>query len=330
MATKADADGVPPFDGGLHCGLSTTTRRPFGRTCSRRPTAGSIAARSWPRWRCPWARAPVQRRAQLRLLGPPLERVHVRWCSRRPTAGSIAARTGPSLSHGSLCRAPAVHRRAPLRHHVQELPVRHRHSAPAVQGRAPLRRAAVGQGPRRHPRAPAVQRRAPLRSGRGDGTRSGRAGCSRRSAAGSIAETLSPPSTSGTRRVLPPSDGGLHCGTVEAWLEAYDQPVFPSSNGGAHCCGFPIDDVDKRQAVFPQVSGRALLRLLAAEGSCRPAWACSCRSKAGSIAAGPSVVQRRAPLRPDLPDDAVDHPAGCSRRPTAGSIAKRSPVLVQR
>jgi hypothetical protein len=37
--------------------------------------------------------------------------------------------------------------------------------------------------------------------------------------------------------VLPPLSGGLHCGTVEAWLEAYDQPVLPPVSGGLHCGG---------------------------------------------------------------------------------------------
>ena len=82
--------------------------------CSRRSRAGSIAARSWPRWRCPWARAPLRRRPQLRLLGPPLECVHVRWCSAGRRRAPLRPQHGPRV----LLRpagAPAVQRRAPLR-----------------------------------------------------------------------------------------------------------------------------------------------------------------------------------------------------------------------
>ena len=120
-------------------------------------------------------------------------------CSRRSDSPEFAS------------PAPAVHRRAPLRH---------RHP----------------RGDRALPRAPAVHRRAPLRPHQSP-IEVGATGCSRRSPAGSIAaeqsgrDYVTGPACSrrspagsiaarprraldDTARLLPPFTGGLHCGNM--------------------------------------------------------------------------------------------------------------------
>ncbi len=101
-----------------------------------------------------------------------------------------------------LTSAPAVRRRAPLRRGRDRLRRQLRPRAPAVRRRAPLRQpdrqdaSVPGRG------APAVRRRAPLR------------------------QPVPGPGRP-VRRVLPPSDGGLHCGN------RYPDPEDPY--GGCSC-----------------------------------------------------------------------------------------------
>ena len=183
--------------------------------------------------------------------------------------------------------APASQRRAPLRpaDADDEVPA-DRRGAPASQRRAPLRRHPRRTSPAASTGAPASQRRAPLRPG----------------AAGACA--------AGIGAVLPPLNGGLHCGARRRQLARYcDRPVLPPLNGGLHC-GVPLGD-----------------------GHAAGVSRCSRLSTAGSIAARRSIVQgieaawrapasqRRAPLRPGDGADRSRGRARCSRLSTAGSIA---------
>ena len=205
-----------------HDDLFAQVKRPgFCEPCSRLPTAGSIAARvsRWPApWRCVCAPA-FQRRAPLRQPDD------------RPTVRT------------QIMRAPAFQRRAPLRQpgpgrvatsatrvlppsngglhcglHIPWWPLACCPSAPAFQRRAPLRRrTALGDLRLRvTSRAPAFQRRAPLRlPDRIRFTCSRVSQCSRLPTAGSIAAGSVGPSAERERRgVLPPSNGGLHCGAL--------------------------------------------------------------------------------------------------------------------
>ena len=157
-------------------------------------------------------------------------------CSRLSTAGSIAAALRRSLSPLASPCAPAFQRRAPLRQihapYISSIAAR----APAFQRRAPLRPSGL---PSRRPsgrRAPAFQRRAPLRQ-----------------ANWLIAQY-------GSVHVLPPFNGGLHCGASPTAGSRPEQercsrlstagsiaaptgkvsdsvpsPVLPPFNGGLHC-----------------------------------------------------------------------------------------------
>ncbi len=254
---------LPPINGGLHCGFATSgdwlRNAP---PCSRLSTAGSIAAR----------------------FSLTCAAVTPRGCSRLSTAGSIAAHFiawSPPAGHS---RAPAYQRRAPLRPGHRYPPGRLERRAPAYQRRAPLR-------PRGNPcvhagvlGAPAYQRRAPLRPCRTVRPRFPADPCSRLSTAGSIAATrtgckpastpwcsrlstagsiaAASPSTHGNScgQVLPPINGGLHCGhepgpcppSQQPGAPAYQRraplrhvigqqrqrglgPVLPPINGGLHC-----------------------------------------------------------------------------------------------
>ena len=224
--------------------------QPWFMRCSRRRTAGSIAA------------------------PPPAE---TRWpglrCSRRRTAGSIAATSPPATSR-STTSAPAVERRAPLRQ-----------LAALDEARAFF-------------------------------------GCSRRRTAGSIAARPRSSRLPGPTWVLPPSNGGLHCGGVMirsiarkslgapaverraplrlvAWVSKHATRVLPPSNGGLHC------GINITIAVFECYHLRPPSERRAPFVSCEP---CVRRRTAGSIAAPRS--RRRASCS-----------SRCSPRRTAGSIA---------
>ena len=159
--------GVLPPEGGLHCSLvarvSATSlmtgapaaadrraplrrelrikRHPVRVGCSRRSTAGSIAAaggsgRSRPSHRDAPA---VHRRAPLRLLGPPLQGVHVRRILP-PFTGGLHCGTSSVMPVMTLCipgscgpqQAPLC---LPLSCGIRQLEL----SAPAAPRRAPLR-----------------------------------------------------------------------------------------------------------------------------------------------------------------------------------------------
>ena len=156
--------------------------------------------------------------------------------------------------------------------------------APAVQRRAPLRRRTVTVGPPPR-RAPAVRRRAPLRHHR-------------------PADSVDP-----SGHVLPPIDGGLHCGSRQGHCIEPVPVVLPPVNGGLHCG--TVGAVNPQQALHaPADQRRAPLRL---PGDA-PRWrapGCSRRSAAGSIAApatpstargwpGAPAGRWRAPLRQQI------------------------------
>ena len=135
---------LPPFTGGLHCGRRRQRRHgPARCRCSRRSPAGSIAALDTAACRRPPERVlppftgglhcgsprRTERRSGRRSVLPPFtgglhcgERdpaspgaMAVR-CSRRSPAGSIAAAARDITALPARAGAPAVHRRAPLRH----------------------------------------------------------------------------------------------------------------------------------------------------------------------------------------------------------------------
>ena len=104
--------------------------------------------------------------------------------------------------------------------------------APAVQQRAPLR-LGVEHGPDPGVESvPAGQRRAPLRQHRrGD------------------APVRDDP-------VLPPINGGLHCGVWVAYRSSSIRRVLPPFTGGLHCGGMPrIDRAMATMTVFPPFTG---------------------------------------------------------------------------
>ena len=272
---------LPPSDGGLHCGSSGI--RPTlsaTRKCSRRPTAGSIAAGT----------AGGRSRCRRTVLPPLSSGLHCG--SGRPRDGTSTARVLPPLSGGLHCGPQTLTRMGPA---TQVLPpsngglhcgnvmnqlligqnrmlppsngglhcARHQ-TAASTAVTAPVREklsANVGISPlsrRLHCGAkaygvisganadpPAVQRRAPLR------------------------QPLSGPRGRLRRLVLSPSYGGLHC--------------------GQHFTG--LGNTGKASA--PAVQRRDPLRLChpSAPGSV-PDW-CSRRRTAGSIAAGHSTRRRR-------------------------------------
>ena len=192
-------------------------------------------------------------------------------------------------------RAPAVHRRAPLR------PDRH-------PGRAPTA-----------PPAPAVHRRAPLRQHAGRTGRQYRA-CSRRSTVGSIAEVqvywdTMPDAPAVQRRaplrryalgaagqagpLLPPFTGGLHCGN----------DLRGSSCSAAPCCSrrSPAGSIaatvtSATRTTSGRCSRRSTAGSIAAGRHLGDSWvgSCSRRSTAGSIAARSprSRSPRTSPILP--------------------------------
>src|SRR6266581_3914638 len=119
----------------------------------------------------------------------------------------------------------------------------------------------------------------------------------------------------GTRRaawnvVLPPINGGLHCGRVETPAFTPGSWVLPPINGGLHCGLAGRYGPDFQLIRAPAYQRRAPLRPREPDASppARP---------------GAPAYQRRAPLRPHLHPPMAIHAAGCSRLSTAGSIAAR-------
>ena len=200
--------------------------------------------------------------------------------------------------------------------------------------------------------APASQRRAPLRRLPCPAPPGGACPCSRLSTAGSIAArhgrvlaawVLPPlngglhcggywlPVCRGRAQVLPPLNGGLHCGIASDRRPRLRSAVLPPLNGGLHCGRSWSAGNAVHHAGAPASQRRAPLRLIVAA-----------RSLASVMVAGAPASQRRAPLRPGgvaamcayrcsrlstagsiaaLPAGAVATPRWCSRLSTAGSIA---------
>ncbi len=228
---------LPPINGGLHCGVDAFNR--YRKTLTVLPpingglhcgtTVGEVAA-------CTEGGAPAyQRRAPLRHVGP---------------EGRAAARH----------RAPAYQRRAPLR----QLLVRPAQRAPlecsrlstagSIAARVVLRRRDGDHRVcSRLSTAGSIAAKTPgsRRPGPGQCSRLSTAGsiaapsevatwaakCSRLSTAGSIAARWS---SRGSRRlgtVLPPINGGLHCGfsvSVSCATRSSSAPAY-QINGGLHC-----------------------------------------------------------------------------------------------
>jgi len=319
--------------GSIAAARSRTSCRSAFR-CSRLSTAGSIAARTPPRSACPalWGAPAFQRRAPLRpgcflvavatrpVLPPFNGGLHCgmcptftpvwTWtgCSRLSTAGSIAAHLHRQRRE-RVPGAPAFQRRAPLRPAQPSLPRCSRPRAPAFQRRAPLRPGSLAVRPPRH------------------------ASCSRLSTAGSIAASA-PAGKAATRPpVLPPFNGGLHCGILAALRSlaaAQGAPAF------------------QRRAPLRRVTGR--VQDLGPGGAPAFQRRAPLRQQVQVSVGGPleraPAFQRRAPLRPSGDDlqlrdavqvlppfngglhcgrlavrDAITGTRGCSRLSTAGSIA---------
>ncbi len=347
---------LPPFNGGLHCGISPggeggypSTRAPAfqrraplrhprrppvpGRRagCSRLSTAGSIAACHWPgtrprTWRC----SCLSTAGSIAAAGSGQRGRPARACSRLSTAGSIAAVRRRSTTPGRCPSAPAFQRRAPLR--PAGCPGRdHRHPGvlPPFNGGLHCGRHHPCEATGKPEGAPAFQRRAPLRLHRRHRVHD-------------------------AREVLPPFNGGLRCGMR---LKPGDMCRAPAFQGGLHC-GAPImawlrvnwtcapafqrraplrlagrvDDRHPGRRVLPPFNGglhcgQAVLR--AARHSGR---SCSRLSTAGSIAARTGGSPPRSPTKVLPPFNGGLHCGSlaprpsprvieCSRLSTAGSIA---------
>ena len=102
--------------------------------------------------------------------------------------------------------------------------------APAVRRRAPLRPGPLQAHRLRRADAPAVRRRAPLRR--------------------SVPHLLPAAAV-----VLPPLNGGLHCGTISVSASNPSHGMLPPFNGGLHCgppCTSPVPAVE---SALPPPSG---------------------------------------------------------------------------
>jgi hypothetical protein len=116
-AARNSSAVLPPSDGGPYCRDDVLNMiATVDLACSRRPAAGSIAARACRRPAASWRPVlpAVRRRAPLRPDRVVVRGVHTNPCSRRSTAGSIAAarilaescnrcHVLPSLSGGLHC-----------------------------------------------------------------------------------------------------------------------------------------------------------------------------------------------------------------------------------
>src|SRR5487761_1567303 len=232
--------------------------------CSRLSTAGSIAA-------------PIDAPSAVRKS----------WCSRLSTAGSIAAApTTPAVSCGAGVLPPingGLHCGDPR--HARWSPAWPRVLPPINGGlHCGLHRDPTSH--RRHLRAPAYQRRAPLRPYPGSVAAPQVSPCSRLSTAGSIAAMLPPrrpcsrscaPAYQrraplrrdycpiyvlGKKGVLPPINGGLHCGVPACGSELPGVIVLPPINGGLHCGSFESATLAIYTPGAPAYQRRAPLRPL--------------------------------------------------------------------
>ena len=310
---------LPPFNGGLHCGEPGQRRPSGGHGCSRLSTAGSIAA------------------GVCRCIGG--HRLPA--CSRLSTAGSIAA-SGTAAGHrhcagvlppfnGGLHCGPLVTCQASRRIRgcsrlstagsIAACRASRRsrciRRAPAYQRRAPLRRRSAVRPWSARPGAPAFQRRAPLRPPAG---------------AGAVR----------TAAVLPPFNGGLHCGTLSTASVAdraaacsrlstagsiaasttaaalqHGSPVLPPFNGGLHCGTRSAHASGRRRHVLPPFNGGLHCGM-------------PCRPGTGRQHDRAPAFQRRAPLRQRSAGTGNPGVARCSRLSTAGSIAARARRLHRR
>src|SRR5487761_1665425 len=254
--------------------------------CSRLSTAGSIAA-------------PIDAPSAVRKS----------WCSRLSTAGSIAAApTTPAVACGAGVLPPingGLHCGDPR--HARWSPAWPRVLPPINGGlHCGLHRDPTSH--RRHLRAPAYQRRAPLRPPTRRHPSASRHGCSRLSTAGSIAALSRECRGAAGHPVLPPINGGLHCGNAAAAKSLFAQLCSRLSTAGSIAAGLLPDLRAWQEGGAPAYQRRAPLRraglrLGVTGGDRAPAY------------------QRRAPLRQLRVGNAGDIHPGCSRLSTAGSIA---------
>ena len=307
---RGGAEVVPPLNGGLHCGCATPER----------PTAGDSAPASQ-------RRAPLRHAASRRPLG------ESRRCSRLSTAGSIAAtRRRTTCSRSGWCSRLST--AGSIAAGVS--------SGDTVEFAACSRHSTAGSiaacnwrsSPRTTSSAPATQRRAPLRHPPGKRVADGLVQCSRLSTAGSIAAAIRSPAGSHWSRVLPPLNGGLHCGTKGKSShrgKSYSAPasqrraplrpgqhrtpvgnhlVLPPLNGGLHCGPFTRFMLRLEGKVLPPLNGGLHCGRSEFADVAQYRIGCSRLSTAGSIAAAvpkaplqalrhrAPASQRRAPLRP--------------------------------
>ena len=303
---------LPPFNGGLHCGCPQSRVRRRGcdqraPAFQRRAPLRQDGARGSPHARTVGAPA-FQRRAPLR----PRTRTTRPACRPQvlpPFNGGLHCGGGLTAARPATHGAPAFQRRAPLR---PASTVAGPTSARPVTCSRLSTAGSIAAGQRRPPclarrrRAPAFQRRAPLRPDTGRGLARVADACSRLSTAGSIAAACSPAvaagrdacsrlSTAGSiaarsrrvacgrpHRVLPPFNGGLHCGgssvagavrdpaagapafqrraPLRRQSAAGSQPlrrVLPPFNGGLHCGPLKSPPRARRSglAVLPPFNG---------------------------------------------------------------------------
>ena len=180
--------------------------------------------------------------------------------------------------------APAVHRRAPLRHYTADTSTCGRPVLPPFTG-----------GLHCGTSVPVLRRRDRLLPPFTGGLH---CGPSRR---GAVQRQIV--------RLLPPFTGGLHCGSAVQWTVACRKRLLlPPFTGGLHCGEGSATRSDRCGRLLPPFTGG-----LHCGGSALR------QSSAASADAAPAV-QRRAPLRHPDPRHTPAH-LGCSRRSTAGSIA---------
>ena len=326
---------LPPLNGGLHCGQFTGGQDSgVVLRCSRLSTAGSIAACATPERPTAGDSAPAsQRRAPLRHAASRGPLGESRRCSRLSTAGSIAAtRRRTTCSRSGWCSRLST--AGSIAAGVS--------SGDTVEFAACSRLSTAGSiaacnwrsSPRTTSSAPASQRRAPLRHPPGKRVADGLVQCSRLSTAGSIAAAIRSPAGSHWSRVLPPLNGGLHCGTKGKSShrgKSYSAPasqrraplrpgqhrtpvgnhlVLPPLNGGLHCGPFTRFMLRLEGKVLPPLNGGLHCGRSEFADVAQYRIGCSRLSTAGSIAAAvpkaplqalrhrAPASQRRAPLRP--------------------------------
>ena len=135
------------------------------------------------------------------------------------------------------------------------------------------------------------------------------------------------------RAVLPPSNGGLHCGDRSSLSLIENGRVLPPSNGGLHCGETrPVLTVNgpvtcSRRRTAGSIAASIQVGVVVQGGQGAPAVERRAplrhdhRQRVGVERAGAPAVERRAPLRPHHHHPDRLHLVPCSRRRTAGSIA---------